>query len=134
VCAVPTTFRHRLRVRYGECDPQGVVFFANYPAYLDVAMTELWRERIGPYDGLVQSGADMVVGELQVRYRGSATFDDELDVVIDVQALGETSMTCGWRVERDGDVLVDGMIRQVCVDTATKRKRSLPDDVRSALA
>ena len=37
-------FSHRLRVRYGECDAQGIVFNANYLAYVDVALTELWRE------------------------------------------------------------------------------------------
>lgn len=134
MCAVPTPFRHRLRVRYGECDPQGVVFFANYPVYLDDAVTELWRERIGPYAAMVEAGADMVVGELQARYLGSATFGDEIDVVIDVERVGETSLTCRWRVERDGDVLVDGMVRQVCIDPATKSKRALPDVVRTALA
>jgi acyl-CoA thioester hydrolase len=131
---MPTPFRHRLRVRYGECDPQGVVYFANYPAFVDVAMTELWRERIGPYDEMVRAGADMVVAELNLRYLGSAVFDDDIDVVIEVDKLGETSLTCGWRVERGDDVLVTGTIRQVCIDPATKRKRALPDDVRAALA
>ena len=43
-------FRHTIRVRYNECDPQGHVFNANYLAYFDLAMTELWRE-LGGYDG-----------------------------------------------------------------------------------
>jgi acyl-CoA thioester hydrolase len=127
-------FRHRLRVRYGECDPQGVVFFGNYPAYLDVAMTELWRERVGPYDEMVQQGSDMVVAELQVRYLAPAFFDDEVDVVVVVERLGDTSLTCAWWVEREGRRLVEGLIRQVCIDPATKRKKTLPDAVRSALA
>ena len=41
----PAEFRHPIRVRYNECDPQGHVFNANYLAYFDIAMTELWRER-----------------------------------------------------------------------------------------
>ena len=41
---VPEPFRHRIRVRFNECDGQGVVFYANYLMYFDVAMTELWRE------------------------------------------------------------------------------------------
>jgi acyl-CoA thioester hydrolase len=127
-------FRHRLRVRYGECDPQGVVYFARYADFVDVGMTELWRERIRPYGEMVEAGSDMVVAELQLRYRGPALFDDELDVVIGVDRLGETSLTCAWRIERDGEVLVEGTIRQVCIDPATKRKKPLPPDVRAALA
>ena len=38
---------HVLRVRFGECDPQGIVFNAHYVAYFDVALTELWREALG---------------------------------------------------------------------------------------
>ena len=127
-------FRHRLRVRYGECDPQGVVYFARYGEYVDIGMTEMWRARIGPYGEMVEAGSDMVVAELQLRYRGSARFDDELDVVIAVDRLGETSLTCGCRIERDGERLVEGTIRQVCIDPATKAKKPLPADVRAALA
>ena len=64
-----------------ECDPQGVVFYANYLVYFDVAMTELWREAVGPYAQMIETGADMVVAEATVRYRGSARFDDEIDLV-----------------------------------------------------
>jgi acyl-CoA thioester hydrolase len=127
-------FRHRLRVRYGECDPQGVVYFARYPEFVDIGMTELWRERIGPYNDMVEAGSDMVVAELQLRYRASAVFDDEIEVVIGVERLGETSLTCAWRIERADTLLVEGTIRQVCIDPATKAKKPLPADVRAALA
>ncbi len=127
-------FRHRLRVRYGECDPQGVVYFARYPVYVDVALTELWRERIGPYNDMVEAGSDMVVAEMTLRYLGSAVFDDDLDVAVSVGRLGETSLTLEWRIERDGDTLVTGTVRQVCIDPATKTKKPLPPDVRAGLA
>ena len=126
-------FRHTMRVRYAECDPQGVVYFARYPFFFDVAVTELWRERIGPYDEMVQAGSDMVVAELNVRYRAPAFFDDDIDVVVDAMRMGETSLTLEWHIERDGDLLVEGSIHQVCIDPATKRKKPLPDDVRAGL-
>ena len=127
-------FGHRMRVRYGECDPQGVVYFARYPFFLDVAVTEMWRERIGPYDEMVQNGSDMVVAELNIRYRAPAFFDDEIDVIIDGVKMGETSLNCAWRIEREGALLVEGDMRQVCIDPATKRKKPLPDDVRAGLS
>ena len=39
--SVAAEFRHSIRVRYNECDPQGHVFNANYLAYFDIAITEL---------------------------------------------------------------------------------------------
>ncbi len=127
-------FTHRMRVRYGECDPQGVVYFARYPFYFDVAITELWRERICPYDEMVRSGSDMVVAEMTLRYRAPALFDEDVDVVIDDVRVGETSVTFDWRILRDGDLLIEGSLRQVCVDPATKRKKPVPDDVRAGLS
>src|SRR5687767_10783136 len=51
---------HRLRVRYLECDPQGVVGHPCYLGYFDVAMTEMWRQAIGPWGETVAGGADCV--------------------------------------------------------------------------
>ena len=53
-------FTHRIRVRYAECDPQGVVFNANYYAYYDLLMTEMWREASAA-TGNGRAGADMSV-------------------------------------------------------------------------
>ena len=66
-------------MRFNECDPQRVVFYANYLMYVDIAMTEFWREA-GSYTPMVASGTDMMVAEATLRYRGSARFDDELDI------------------------------------------------------
>jgi acyl-CoA thioester hydrolase len=56
-------FRHRLRVRWSECDLQGVVFYPNYLEYFDHLLTELWREAVGPYGDITQLGIDLVVAE-----------------------------------------------------------------------
>ena len=81
-------FRHRIRVRWNECDLQGVVFYANYLMYFDVAMTELWREAVEPFGDMNATGADMVVAEARIAYRASARFDDELDLVASVRVHG----------------------------------------------
>ena len=127
-------YRHTLRVRYRECDAQGHVFFAEYPALLDVAITELWRERAGGWQAMVDGGHDLVVGQLSCRYVGSAQFDDLIDVVLDVERVGETSLTTAWRVERDGEVLVAGTVRHVCIDPETHAKKPLPGPLRTVFA
>ena len=58
--------------------PQGIVFNANYLAYFDIAVTELWREAIGPWQTMVERGVDVVVAEANVRFRRPARFDDVL--------------------------------------------------------
>ena len=129
-------FSHRLRVRFNECDPQGVVFYANYLMYVDVAMTEFWRAAVGGYAAMVASGTDVMVSEAKIRYRESARFDDELDVRIWVTGLGTTSVVNGFALERvaDGALLVEGELRQVFVDGSKYEKRDMPERIRDGLA
>lgn len=129
-----TVFVHQLRVRYSECDQQGVVFNGHYLFYYDVALNELWRERIGVYHEMVSQGVDVVVAEANLRYRSAARFDDLVDIAMPVKHLGTTSLIIQPEF-RIGDRLVaDGEIRHVFVDPATLLKKAMPDDIRQALA
>jgi len=69
-------FVHTLRVRYSECDPQGVLFNANYLAYVDHTITELWRAAYGGYQTMLDRGIDIVVAEANLRFLGAARFDE----------------------------------------------------------
>jgi acyl-CoA thioester hydrolase len=129
-----TVFKHTLRVRYSECDPQGVVFNANYVAYFDVIITELWREALGRYQDMVEAGADMVVAEVNVRFLGPAGFDDELDFEARLTRLGETAISTRIDSSTGGNPVVEGHMRHVFIDPATKQKRPIPTEVRDALA
>jgi len=130
---MPAPFVHRLRVRYGECDPQGVVFNANFIMYFDVALTELWREAIGRYDAMLEAGTDMVVAEARARYLAPAGFDDELDIELRITRLGNTGMTTELVVRRGDATVVEGEMRHVFIDPATKLKKPMPDNIRAAM-
>jgi acyl-CoA thioester hydrolase len=126
-------FVHRLRVRFHECDPQGVVFNAHYFAYFDVALTEMWRAAFGSYQSVVDQGTDVVVVEAAATYRAPARFDEEIDVELAITRLGTTSMTTQTAVRRDGELLVEGRIVHVFVDPTTMAKQEIPAHVRAGL-
>lgn len=127
-------FRHRIRVRYNECDAQGAVFNSNYLVFFDVTITELWRDAFGSYDvALEKFGLDLVVGEANVRYFAPARFDDELDVDVTVEKLGTTSMTTRYDVHRGPDQIAQGRLRHVFVDLGSGGKHKIPDEVRAVL-
>lgn len=128
------SFVHRLRVRYHECDAQGVVFNANYIAYVDVALTELWRAAFGSYQSMVDTGFDAVVADVHAAYRSAARFDDELDLALLIERFGRTSMTTRWTASVGERLCVEGEIVHVWVDPATLTPVSVPDDARAALA
>jgi acyl-CoA thioester hydrolase len=130
---VPEPFIHRLRVRYGECDPQGIVFNANYLLYFDVVFTELWRAAVGPWQEMVARGVDAVVAEANLEFRAPARFDDELQLHARITRLGASAITTEIDVRREHELLVSGRMRHVCVDTAGWSKAEIPDWVRSGL-
>jgi acyl-CoA thioester hydrolase len=130
---MPAPFVYKLRVRYGECDPQGIVFNANYLLYFDVAFTELWRAAVGPWQEMVQRGVDAVVADARLSFRAPARFDDEIELRARVARLGRSSITTEIDVVCDERVLVSGTLRHVCVSTDTWRKTELPEWVRSGL-
>ena len=130
----PAPFVHPLRVRYAECDPQQIVFNANYFAYFDVGMTELWRAAIGSYAEMMRRGVDMVVAEASARFLGAARFDDALQLEVSIARLGTTACATAHRISRDGESLVEGQMRHVFVDPHTLQKLEIPEWLRDALA
>jgi acyl-CoA thioester hydrolase len=130
---VAEEFRHSIRVRYNECDPQGHVFNANYLAYFDLVMTELWRE-LGGYDAMVDDGLDMVVAEANIRYLASLGFDDEAELIIRSISLGNTSMNSQLTIARAGEPVAEGKLRHVFVKTDGSGTAPMPQAVRTGLA
>jgi acyl-CoA thioester hydrolase len=131
---VADPFAHTLRVRYAECDLQGVVFNAHYLAYFDITITELWRVALGGYGAMLDRGVDIVVAEARLRFRGPARFDDELALSIAITQLGNTSIHSRHWVCRGDELLVEGDMRHVMVDRHTSAKTPIPDWVRAGLA
>lgn len=118
------TFLHPIRVRWAECDAQGIVFNANYFLYFDVAMTEYMR-------GLGFTGEKMLeflTVHAEADYRGSARFDDMVDAGVRCARLGRTSMILKTGVFRGDETLTEGLLTYVHVDPSTYEKTQLPEE------
>ena len=127
-------YEYALRVRYSECDVQGIVFNAHYLAYFDVSMTELWRAAFGSYQAMLDRGIDMVLAEAQLRYLSPARFDEELKMGVAVARLGTTSVLTRHHVWRELELLVEGSLRHVLVDRETLTKVPIPNWASDGLA
>lgn len=100
------THRHEIRVRYGECDMQQVVFNANYLAYIDDAIDTWLRSALGDYE---QVGFDFMVKKITLEWHSPARFGDVLVLRLGVDRWGTTSF----------DVAVAGAAGDRLVFTAT---------------
>jgi acyl-CoA thioester hydrolase len=125
--------RHRIRVRYSECDQQGVVFNAHYLGWFDNSMTELFRAGFGSYGEFVKRGLDIVVVHAELDFRRPARFDDEVELAVMVERIGESSLRCRHEVWRESELLVEGQTMHVFVDAEVMTKCSAPSWVREGL-
>ncbi len=124
----PDAFRHRtrLRVRWGECDMQGIVFNPHYMAYVDVALTEYWRTVGLPYpQAFLAADTDTFMVAATQTYRDAARFDDEIDVCLRTEYLGTTSFRIAFEIRWAADTLVAGSATYVVGDRTTRAPRRL---------
>lgn len=130
----PSPFTHELRVRYSECDAQGVVFNANWFLFVDVAMMEFWRRTVGGYRALQsEHGLEVVMAQNGANFRAPAHFDDVIGVTPEIEKVGNSSLRMKFAVTRDGELLWDAFAVYVFVDQETMRPTPIPPAVRSAL-
>lgn len=126
-------FRCLLRVRYGECDAQGVVFNPRYGEYVEVVVTEFVRA-LGFGDDFVAGRLDYQLVRQTIEWRAPARFDDVIAAGVRAVHIGNTSFRLGVDFARadDGAALASAETVYVVVDSAL-RKRAVPEAFRGAL-
>jgi acyl-CoA thioester hydrolase len=130
-----TPFTLLLRVRYGECDAQQVVFNARYADYIDIAMTEYFRSAVGGFQALLEKGLDNQVVSLNIDWYSSAKFDDVLAVAVTSTKVGNTSYSFEILITdfTSQKLIAKSNITYVMVDTQHYQKTPVPDWLREKL-
>ncbi len=126
-------FRLLLRVRYNECDLQGIVFNARWGDYADIASGEYLRALLGSVDPAV-TGADWRLVKQTTEWRAPARYDDVLDVRVRTLRVGTTSFVLAteYRRHADGAHLAGTETTCVMVDPSGQ-KRPIADAMRATL-
>jgi len=75
-------FEHatKIRVRYGETDQMGYMYYGNYAEFYEVGRVEMLRSLGLTYSGMEESGIKMPVLELKCKYLKPALYDEEITV------------------------------------------------------
>ena len=128
-------FAHRQRVRFGETDLQGVVYYANYLLFAEVGRIAYLRALGVDYQrDLIGKGADFTIGEATVRYQAPLRFDDEYDIRVRVGEIRGSSWTFEYAFDRaDGLRCAVGSTVQVIVDPKVGRAARIPAELRNVL-
>lgn len=121
---------HRIPVRYGEVDMQGVVFNAHYLAYCDDTADTWWRAVLGQFE---DSGWEPMVVKAVVEWQGSAGIGDTLDIAAGVARWGTTSFDVSFRGGVRDRAIFTATVTYVGVDPADKTPKPPPPTFRTAL-
>lgn len=118
------------RVNYSEVDQMGVAYHARYVVWFDMARTEHIRRTGVSYRDLEARGILLVVGELRVRYRRPARYDDLVRVRCWVRDCASRRVTFGYAVERvaDGELLVTAETAMMALNQDFRPAR-LPEEI-----
>ena len=127
-------FRYYLRVRYGECDAQRVVFNPRWADYVDIGNTEFFRT-LGFGEALATGALDYQVVKLTLEWKAPARYDQVLELSIYSKHQGNTSfgITTEIRLAGQQSIICTAETVLVNVDSKTLTKQPLAPEVRAAL-
>ena len=129
-------FHTPLRVRWMECDAQGIVFFGAYMNYLEVAESEYFRNLGFSIYRLAEKGFfDTAVVQLNVEYKAPARVDDMLDLFMRVTRIGNTSIAFQLEIYLSRQTQSDQLLTTMETvhagyDAASGGTRPVPNEIR----
>lgn len=124
-------YRIEVRVRFGETDPFGVVYFTSYLEYAKTALDEYLRAMgLSPAQFYRDASGGWPIGEVTVRYEAPARYDDRLVIAIGVAEVGKSTVRFDFHVEGacDRARLARGIITCVSIG-ADWQVRPIPTDL-----
>ena len=112
----------QIRVRYGETDQMGYVYYGNYAAYFEVARVESLRHLGMSYKELEDAGVMMPVLENHSYYHQPAVYDDQLSIEVSLKAIPRAKITFHYQVtNQDGTLIHSGETTLVFIRADSKR-------------
>jgi acyl-CoA thioester hydrolase len=117
-----------IRVRYGETDKMGYLYYGHYPEYFEVSRTDMIRLFGLSYKEIEDRGIIMPVRSMKVEYKRPAHYDELLVVKSCLKSLPEIKLDIDYEiVNARYQVICTGNTVLAFVDLHTGRPRRAPD-------
>ena len=128
------TFSIPTRVYWEDTDAGGVVYHAQYVAFLERARTE-WVRALGYGQDALRRGHGLVfaVREMRIDFRKPARLDDALEVTVSLRQCRRASIVFAQSIRRDGELLLEAEVRCASLDAASFRPRPIPGPLHQEL-
>lgn len=118
----------KIRVRYGETDQMGYVYYGNYAQYYEVARVEALRKIGFSYKEIEAKGIHLPVLDYSIHYNKPAYYDDELTIVTTIRELPSVRITFHYECFNEKKELLNtGVVTLVFIDKE-RNKPCIPPD------
>lgn len=130
-------FKTTVRVRWVECDAQGIVYNGAYLGYLEIGQAEYYRNLGFAIYTIPKSGYfDFAVVKSTLEFKAPARVDEIIELHVRVSNIGNTSLTLNMEIYPEG---IDRMLTSieavyVGYDSASETSKRVPDDIRQLVA
>ncbi len=110
----------KLRVRYGETDRMGYVYYGNYALYFEVARVEMLRELGVAYRKLEDAGILLPVTDYSVKYIKPAYYDEEITITCRISKMPTVRIHFDYDCHNaDGELITQASTTLVFIDAKT---------------
>lgn len=130
-------YRTPLTVRFADVDPAAMVYYPRLVHYFHLAMEDYFRDVVGMEYArfLSDHGLGFPTVRLEVDFREPLRYGDELEVEVEVERLGSTSVEWRYQVFKSeaAEAAATARIVTVNIDLETLEKKPLPEWLRRGL-
>jgi acyl-CoA thioester hydrolase len=121
--------KFKKRVRYGETDQMGYLYYGNYPQYYEIGRVEMLRSLGLTYKAMEEEqGILMPVVSMNIRYVRPAHYDELLTILTTLRQLPDRFITFHMELFNERGKLVNGATVKLCfVDAASGKTIPAPE-------
>ena len=124
-----------LRVRYGETDKMGFVYYGVYAQYYEVGRVELLRSLGISYKSIEENGFELPVLNFNINYKKPAYYDDKLTLKTSIKEIPTSKIIFFYECFNDNNQLINnGEISLVFVNKETKKPCRAPKIITRRLS
>ncbi|PJK11193.1 tol-pal system-associated acyl-CoA thioesterase [Lysobacteraceae bacterium NML08-0793] len=127
-------FEWPVRIYWEDTDAGGVVYHAQYLAFMERARSE-WMRALGHGQELLrkQYGLAFVVRAMQIDFRAPARLDDLLAVSVSLAQCRRASLVIAQEIRCEHRLLLDAQVKIAAVSADTFRPVAIPDELLAQL-
>ncbi len=123
------------RIRYGETDQMGYVYYGRYAEFYEIGRTELIRVLGMTYRDLESSGILLPVVKMAVKYIRPAAYDELITIRTTLRTLPTAKITFHYEIFNEaGDLLNEAEVQLVFTDSVSRKPVRPPKDLMGALS